>query len=104
MKIKPWNFYAVRDKSCFVFISDWRKQRGAMSAGWEGWSIDGFGTSGPVRWEVHGNLLRNGRPSSLDLTEHLISCRDLLFRKLNPPPLEWFLAAYQRRLLEDFAA
>lgn len=117
MKIKPWNFYAVREprghsRHRMALIVKWRDEKKTVKAvktvkaGWEGWLMhDDFRAMvGPIRWYLHGNILERGQPCINDLTEHLISARDLVFRKLNPPPIEWFLAAYQRRLLEDFMA
>lgn len=117
MKIKPWNVYLTRggkshvtylvEPPRLVLITRW-VEREKMRSTWEGWawwSAKHRGNlSGPFWFAIHGNIQPNGHASSLDLTEHVISVRDLVFRKLNPPPLEWFLAAYQRRLLEDFAA
>lgn len=100
MKIKPWNIYLTRGgkSSNFpprdepprpVLITRW-VEREKMRSTWEGWAWWSANhrrsdLSGPFWFEVHGNLQPDGWARSLDITEHLISVRDLLFRKLNPP-------------------
>jgi hypothetical protein len=89
MRIKPWNFYAVRerfddgDERRMVLILRWSDYVEL----WEGRLIyeDYHALPCPSWWGMFGGRLPSGFPCVDDLTEHLISCRDLLLRKLNPP-------------------
>lgn len=106
MRIKPWNLYRTRDKKDCVLITAKGEPlyRGAME-GWKGFCYSQITQRlCESRWGIYGQANSYGFACEADLTEHVISVRDLVTRKLNPPPIEWFLAAYQRRLLEDFAA
>lgn len=108
MKIKTWNIYLTRggvsrdtyriEEARPVLITRWvEREKRSIWEGWAWWSARHRGNlSGPFWFAIHGNVHLNGQAGSLDLTEHLISVRDLLTRKLNPPPLQWTLRAYAR--------
>lgn len=89
MKIKKWNIYAVRerfeegDERRMVLIL----RPHASGCGWVGHLLyEGYHHLPAVSWwGMFGGRLPSGFPCVDDLTEHLISCRDLVFRKLNPP-------------------
>lgn len=110
MIIKPWNIYLTRggrrldtffiEEARPILITRW-VEREKMRSTWEGWAWwstkhRGGDLCGPFWLGVHGNIRSDGRTSSLDITKHLISVRDLVTRKLNPPPIEWTLRAYAR--------
>lgn len=84
MQIKPWWIYKLRSHGCAIIDKGWDGEYwlGRVWRIWDEWP--NF-----RRWHLHRNshspLDPVGKPLSDDLTTPIISARDLVFRKLNPP-------------------
>ena len=98
MNIKPWNIYLTRGgkygffdnpnqpRRC-VLVLQWHLAAHRLHRGYWAGMVWGDGCYRILfrRWGVFGSSNLDGTVSSEDLTEHLISVRNLMFRKLNPP-------------------
>lgn len=97
MQVRKWWIYKTRAKGG-ALIEEW------ANGYWSGWVWWKFGIwLCEAQWHIHGNVRSwldpVGKPLDEDLATPIISARDLVFRKLNPPTA--LVAAVEAKRAEE---